>query len=263
MLRYLRIRDLGVINDAEIELCAGLNVVTGETGAGKTMVVTGLGLLLGARADPALVRTGGDQASVDAEIDIGADHPAARRVAEAGGEVDDGVLLARSVRSTGRSRAYVGGRSTPVGVLSEVGEHLVAIHGQAEQWRLRRGEQQRTMLDDFAGAPMDRQRRAYQASFAAWRDARDQLTQMLAARTERGREAQMLRAALAEIAGVDPSIGEEDELAEEEGRLAHADALRWAAIHAQQALAGDDSAEQTTPALDPVRQGGERPRRSE
>ncbi|MGB3185257.1 MAG: DNA repair protein RecN [Ornithinimicrobium sp.] len=241
MLRHLRIRDLGVIADAEIELSDGLNVVTGETGAGKTMVVTGLGLLLGARADSALVRSGAEHASVDAEIDIEPTHQAARRVAEAGGDVADGVLLARSVRSTGRSRAFVGGRSAPVSVLSEVGESVVAIHGQAEQWRLRQSEQHRALLDDFAGAPLLEQRDAYQRSFEAWRRAQKRLQTVLASRTERSREAQMLRTALHDIDGVAPTAGEEDALAAEESRLAHADGLRSAAMHAHLALAGDDT----------------------
>ncbi len=250
MLRHLRIRDLGVIADADIEVCAGLNVVTGETGAGKTMVVTGLGLLLGARADSALVRSGAEQASVDAEIDIDPTHQAAQRVAEAGGDVADGILLARSVRLTGRSRAFVGGRSAPVSVLSEVGEKVVAIHGQADQWRLRQSDQHRAMLDDFAGAPLLEQRSAYQRSFEAWRRAEEHLQHVLASRTERGREAQMLRAALDEIDDVAPAVGEEEVLAAEESRLAHADGLRSAAEQAHCALAGDDTVDADSSAID-------------
>ncbi|MGB5952088.1 MAG: DNA repair protein RecN, partial [Ornithinimicrobium sp.] len=239
-----------MITDAEMELCPGLNVVTGETGAGKTMVVTGLGLLLGDRAESQLVRTGTDQVSVDADIDVAPDHPSAQRAAEAGGEVGEGLVLSRSVRSTGRSRAFVGGRSAPLGVLREIGEHLVAIHGQADQWRLRHPDQHRDLLDEFGGAVLHQRRRTYQADLETWRRARERLAQMNAMRTERGREAQMLRAALGEIDAVAPREGEENVLAEEESRLAHVDGLRTAATGAHQVLAGDDSFDQAVPALD-------------
>jgi DNA repair protein RecN (Recombination protein N) len=143
VLSELRIQGLGVIDDAVLDLHPGLNVVTGETGAGKTMVVTGLGLLLGARADAGLVRSGAGSAVVEGLVDVASDHPAAQRAAEAGADVTDGLVLVRSVSAEGRSRAHVGGRSAPVGVLAEIGEHLVAVHGQADQWRLRQSDQHR------------------------------------------------------------------------------------------------------------------------
>ena len=123
MLREIRIQNLGVIDDAVLELSAGLNVVTGETGAGKTMVVSGLGLLLGARADAGLVRTGARSAVVEGMVDVDETHPAAVRAAEAGGDVQDGLILARTVSAEGRSKAHVGGRTAPVSVLGELGEH--------------------------------------------------------------------------------------------------------------------------------------------
>src|SRR4051794_35791013 len=118
------------------------------------MVVTGLGLLLGARADAGLVRTGAGSAVIEGIVDVSSDHPAAVRAAEAGADVTDGLVLVRSVSAEGRSRAHVGGRSAPVGVLSEIGEHLVAVHGQADQWRLRQSDQHRAVLDRFGGAPL-------------------------------------------------------------------------------------------------------------
>src|SRR5690242_3391991 len=116
MLDELRIRGLGVIDEAVLPLGPGLTVVTGETGAGKTMVVSGLLLLFGGRGDAARVRTGSEQATVDGRLEIAAESPAARRVADAGGELDDGtgLVLRRTVSSTGRSRAFVGGAPTPV-----------------------------------------------------------------------------------------------------------------------------------------------------
>ena len=155
MLREIRIQNLGVIDDAVLELSAGLNVVTGETGAGKTMVVSGLGLLLGARADAGLVRTGARSAVVEGLVEVDETHPAAARAVEAGGDVQDGLILARTVSAEGRSKAHVGGRTAPVSVLGELGELLVAVHGQSDQWRLRQPEQHRVVLDRFAGAGVE------------------------------------------------------------------------------------------------------------
>ena len=148
MLAELRIQDLGVITDATIELAPGLNVLTGETGAGKTIVLSGLGLLLGDRADSALVRTGATRAAVEGVLEMAAEHPAMARALDAGAELDDGgLIVARSVSENGRSRAHLGGRAAPAGVLSEIGRALVAVHGQADQWRLRQPEEHRHVLD--------------------------------------------------------------------------------------------------------------------
>ena len=151
MIEEIRIRDLGVIDEAVLPLHPGLTVLTGETGAGKTMVVTGLGLLLGGRGDSALVRAGADRVVVEGVVDLPPGHPALARAAEAGADVGDGLVLVRSVSADGRSRAHVGGRAAPVGVLAELAEHLVAVHGQADQWRLRRADQHREVLDAFGG----------------------------------------------------------------------------------------------------------------
>src|SRR6476660_8970566 len=157
MLEELRIRGLGVIDDATLPLGPGLTVVTGETGAGKTMVVSGLLLLFGGRGDAARVRTGSDQAAVDGRLEIVPDSPAAHRVTDAGGELDDGtgLVLRRTVSSSGRSRAYVGGAPTPVAVLGELAERLLAVHGQSDQLRLSRPAEQRAALDRFAGLDLD------------------------------------------------------------------------------------------------------------
>src|SRR6476646_5703646 len=148
MLEELRIRDLGVITDATLPLGPGLSVVTGETGAGKTMVVTAVGLLLGARSDAGAVRSGAKSASAEAVLKLDAGHPAISRSREAGAEVEefDGgaeLLLARS-------RAYLGGRAAPVGVLAEIGGTLVVVHGQSDQIRLKSPVAQREALDKFA-----------------------------------------------------------------------------------------------------------------
>ncbi len=240
MLSRVRIRGLGVIDDAELELGPGLNVITGETGAGKTMVVSGLGLLLGARADSALVRSDAGRASVEGEVDVQPDHPVAIRAAAAGGDVDGGVILVRTVTADGRSRAHVGGRSAPVGTLAEIGELLVAVHGQADQWRLRRAEEHRLLLDQFGGPAVAGAAASYQDAYSQWRTTRQRLERLTQVDADRTRRAEMLRMVLEEVERVDPQPGEEDALRLEESRLAHADGLRDAAERAHACLVGRD-----------------------
>jgi DNA repair protein RecN (Recombination protein N) len=240
MLREIRIQNLGVIDDAVLELSAGLNVVTGETGAGKTMVVSGLGLLLGARADAGLVRTGARSAVVEGLVDVDETHPAAERAAEAGGDVVDGLILARTVSAEGRSKAHVGGRTAPVSVLGELGEMLVAVHGQSDQWRLRQPEQHRVVLDRFAGAEVETALTDYAGRYDAFHRMAGELTRLRGLARDRAREVDVLRAGLEEIEAVDPQPGEDDELRAEDGRLAHADGLRASAAQAHALLSGDD-----------------------
>src|ERR1700760_2963109 len=139
MLEEVRITGLGVIDDATLELSPGFTVVTGETGAGKTMVVTGLGLLFGGRADPARVRPGAQRAVVEGRLTIDPGSKVAREVDEAGGELDDegaALVISRSVSAEGRSRAHAGGRSVPVSLLLSLADDLVAVHGQSDQQQL-------------------------------------------------------------------------------------------------------------------------------
>ncbi|WP_040160431.1 DNA repair protein RecN [Mobilicoccus massiliensis] len=246
MLTRLRLRRLGVIDDAVLDLAPGLNVLTGETGAGKTMVVSGLGLLLGTRADPALVRSGAKDAVVEGVVDLSAGHPALVRAADAGAEDDDGELvLVRTVAAAGRSRAHVGGRTAPVGVLGELGEMLVVVHGQADQWRLRSPEEHRVMLDDSdpAIAPL---KRAYREAYEAYTSARDELARLRELDERRTSEADALRAGLADLERLDPQPGEDVALAAESERLSHVDGLRTAAGTAQGALVGDDASGEMT-----------------
>ena len=248
MLTRIRFPRLGVIEDAELELSPGLNVITGETGAGKTMVVSGLGLLFGARADAGMVRAGAASAVVEGEVDVPQSHPAAARVEAAGGETQDGLILVRTVSAEGRSRAHVGGRAAPVGVLSEVGQHLMAVHGQADQWRLRAPDQHRVLLDAFGGATVHSARDAYATAHRDWHAAREELARLSSLGAERTLRADLLRTALEEIEAIDPQEGEEDDLRAEEQRLAHADGLRQAAATAHTALAGgDDTVEEIRP----------------
>ena len=242
MLQEIRIKDLGIIDESVIEFGPGLTVLTGETGAGKTMVVTSLGLLLGARSDSGLVREGSDRAVIEGVFDVPADHPATARAVEAGGDVDDSLVLVRSVSGEGRSRAHVGGRSAPVGVLSELGEHLVAVHGQADQWRLRRPEEHRELLDAFGGAALGRVRTAYEAVYAAHAAAVTELESLRSAARDRAQELDLLQRGLERIEAVEPKPGEDVSLRTEDERLAHAEELRSGSAQAQALLAGDDDA---------------------
>ncbi|MHB2024930.1 MAG: AAA family ATPase, partial [Mycobacteriales bacterium] len=156
MLEELRIAGLGVIAEATLEPAPGLTVVTGETGAGKTMLVTALELLLGGRGDGALVRAGASRALVEGTFSIDPHGWLAARAVEAGALLDDGELIVgRTLGGGGRSRAQLGGRSVPVSLLGELGEGLVARHGQADQLRLIRPGVQREALDRFAGEAVE------------------------------------------------------------------------------------------------------------
>ena len=246
----MRIRGLGVIDDAVLPLGPGLTVVTGETGAGKTMVVQGLGLLFGGRADAGRVRPDAARALVEGRLVLDPASPALHRAADAGAELDDGALLvSRSVGADGRSRAHLGGRSVPVGVLGELADHVLAVHGQSDQQRLLKPTQQRSALDRYAGAPVLSLRDRFRADWARWRDVRTTLLQLRAEAAERAREAELLRLGVAEVEAVDPQPGEGAALAREIERLANADDLRTAAAGAQVALTGDEDAPDGTDAL--------------
>lgn len=240
VLEEMRIRSLGVIDDAVVELSPGFTAVTGETGAGKTMVVTSLGLLLGGRADPALVRIGAKAAVVEGRIVMRPDAPAALRAEEAGAELDDGALLiSRTVSAEGRSRAHVGGRSVPVGLLAELADDLVAVHGQTDQQGLLRPARQRQALDRYAGDAVAVPLEKYAAAHRRLRAVAGELEEITTRARERAQEADLLRFGLDEIAAVEPLSGEDTELAAEAERLGHAESLSSAAQVAHAALAGN------------------------
>jgi DNA repair protein RecN (Recombination protein N) len=245
MLEEVRITGLGVIDDAVLEFSPGFTVVTGETGAGKTMVVTGLGLLFGGRADPARVRPGAPRAAVEGRLRVDPGGHVAQQVTEAGGELDDdgdSLLVARSVSAEGRSRAYAGGRSVPVSLLTYLADDLVAVHGQADQQQLLRPGRQRQALDRFAGGELAALHGRYQGAYQRHREVRAELAALTGQAIERTREAEDLRRGLAEIEAVEPAAGEDGALLEEENRLAHADSLHAAATTAHEALLGDPAA---------------------
>lgn len=238
----MRIQGLGVIDDAVLELAPGLTVVTGETGAGKTMVVQGLALLFGGRGDAGRVRPGSTRAVVEGRLVLDPGSSAVDRALDAGAELDDGALLvSRSVAADGRSRAHLGGRSVPVSVLGELAELVIAVHGQSDQQRLLQPTRQRAALDRYAGESVLALREDFSTTWARWRDVRATVAQLRAEAAERVREAELLRIGLAEVEAVGPHADEDTALVAEIERLANADDLRRAASTAQQALTGEES----------------------
>ena len=247
MIEELSIRDLGVIGEAVLPLGSGFTALTGETGAGKTMIVTALGLLLGERADSQVLRKGSASAVVEGHWLIESNGPVAARVMDAGGDLDPAgqdrvaLLLSRSVSAEGRSRAVVGGRTTPVGVLAELGRDLVVVHGQADQVRLRSATAQRDALDRFAGPELSTVLDDYQDTYRRWQAGQGELDVLIAERDRREREAEDLRAAIEEIETVAPRRGEDAELAERAERLGNLEELRLAAAGAHELLSAQTS----------------------
>ena len=243
MLEELRISSLGVIDSSTLELGPGLTVITGETGAGKTMVVTALGLLLGGRADPGAVRSGTGQARVEGVVSTGDLAGFGEAVEESGGEVeDDRVVLARNVAAQGRSRAWVGGASVPVTTLAEIAEPLVAVHGQSDQHRLLSPARSAPSLDRFGGDALARTAADYAGRYAELAATERTLAEVIGSARERAREADQLRFGLGEVEEVDPGRARTLELAAEETRLGFADTLRTAAEQAREALSSEDGA---------------------
>lgn len=239
MIEQLQIRDLGVIADTTLPLGPGFTAITGETGAGKTMVVSALGLLLGERSDAGAVRTGTKQARVSGIVRTN-DPAVANIVEELGGDIEDEELvLTRTVSAEGRSRVSVGGTSAPVGGLVRLAERLFAVHGQSEQLRLKSLAAQRDTLDRFGGEKVEKTRTEYQAVHARRRDLTEQVSSLRAALDDRAAEAARTRAELEEIEGIDPQLGEETELTERIDRLSNIEQLRAATSAAHEALASE------------------------
>jgi DNA repair protein RecN (Recombination protein N) len=224
VIEEMRLRGFGVIAEATLPLGPGFTAITGETGAGKTMVVSGLGLLLGQRADSGVVRSGAAQAEVTGVWLVAAEGSVADRVREAGGDLEPAgadraeLYIGRTVTAEGRSRASVGGRAAPAGVLADLADDLVVVHGQTDQLRLRSQAAQREALDRFGG---------------------DEVNALEADRDARLAEAQALREALEEIEAVAPQHGEDAELSQRAERLAHVEELRAAALTAREALSSE------------------------
>ena len=239
MIESLDISNLGVIANAHVDFGPGLVVVTGETGAGKTMVLSSLQLLLGARADAALVRSGTERLSVDGIFSITPDIGA--RVEDAGGLVEgDELIVGRSVRAAGRSRAHLGSRPVPAAVLADIVGSMVTIHGQSDQIRLTGEAAQRRALDQFGGSAHAAVVEEYRAAFRGAVDIKHRLDSLRGDATERAEEIEDLRAAIDQIEALDPQPGEEENLVREAARLTNVEDLRGLMGASLGFLKGDD-----------------------
>ena len=239
MIESLDISNLGVIANAHVDFGPGLVVVTGETGAGKTMVLSSLQLLLGARADAALVRSGAQRLSVDGIFSITPD--VGSRVEDAGGLVEgDELIVGRSVRAAGRSRAHLGSRPVPASVLADIVGSMVTIHGQSDQIRLTGEAAQRRALDQFGGSAHAAVVEEYRAAFRGAVDIKHRLDSLRGDASERAEEIDDLRAAIEQIEALDPQPGEEEDLVREAARLTNVEDLRALMGASLGFLKGDD-----------------------
>ena len=239
MIESLDISHLGVIAKAHVDFGPGLVVVTGETGAGKTMVLSSLQLLLGARADAALVRSGEERLSVDGIFSVTPD--IAARVEEAGGFVEgDELIVGRSVRAAGRSRAHLGSRPVPASLLADIVGSMVTIHGQSDQIRLTGESAQRRALDQFGGPAHGALLEEYRSAFRCAVEVKHRLDSLRGDASERAEELEDLRAAIQQIEELDPVSGEEEDLVREAARLTNVEDLRALVGVALGYLKGDD-----------------------
>ena len=248
MIDELHIRGLGVIEEAELTLAPGLTVVTGETGAGKTMVVTALELLLGSRADTSLVRSGAVSARVEAVV--------GNPPEDAGEWLDDEdepLVLSREIPADGRSRARIGGRLAPVSALREVLGRHVEVHGQHDHVRLGQPDVQRALLDRYAGDPHARTLATYREVYAGWRALEQRRDRLHADARERARELDRLRYEVQEIAAARLDPDRDESLDRELDVLANAEALQLAAGEAAAALGSEGAQEPVGQALQALR----------
>lgn len=241
MLVDITIEDLGVIERSAAEFAEGLTVLTGETGAGKTMVVTGLRLLAGGRADASRVRDGAQKAAVEGRFATG--RAAAAEVVESvGGVADENgeYIASRTVSAAGRSRAYLGGRAVPAATLGDFSSHVLTVHGQNDQLRLLAPEQQLAAVDRSQPS-IARVRDTYTEAFRTWRELAKDYKRRTESRRELAQEVDRLHFAINEIGEVAPEPGEDTELVTLIQRLQDVDTLREAAATALSAVDGDDS----------------------
>lgn len=237
MIEAIGIRNLGVIESAQLELKPGFTALTGETGAGKTMVLNALNLLLGGRADSSAVRTGQQQLFVEGSWHI-TDPELISMVEELGGELDSNTLIVnRTVTSDGRSRAALGGAHTPAGALADLASRLVTVHGQSDQLRLRSISAQREALDEFGGTEISMAKNTYLLSFQTFKELQARLLRLQSAASTDQRRVSELRELLSDIEKLGPIEGELDDIEERINRLANVEALRINAATAHDALA--------------------------
>ncbi len=241
MLASLTIRDVVLIERLALGFNRGLCVLTGETGAGKSILLDALGLALGARAESGLVRHGAEQASVTAEFELSGDHPAFDILKEQGLDADDRLVVRRTVSADGRSRAWVNDQAVGVGLLKRLGEELVEVHGQFDTHGLLNPQTHRGVLDAYAG--LAAQAAQVAAAHRAWRQVEDARANAAAEIARARSEEEYLRHAVAELDALAPKPGEEEELAETRAVLMHREKLVDAMNSAFAELSGDRGVE--------------------
>jgi len=242
MLIELDIQNLGVIANAHLPFSSGFTVLTGETGAGKTMVLNALSLLMGRRADPNLIRQGCEQLAIEGRWDTTDWPDVSVRVREIGGDIDDdGTVIATRLVTPARSKALLGGRAVPQGTMAEFTHSLITVHGQSDQIRLRTPSRQRAALDDYGSAAFPRGQ--YSDVIAKYRELWEHQGRLQArfdtltnAAAERAREAELLKLSLTDVERVQPQVGEHADLTAQVARLANVESLRLAVGSAYQAL---------------------------
>jgi DNA repair protein RecN (Recombination protein N) len=240
MLTELRIKNFAIIESLALPLAPGFNVLSGETGAGKSIIVGALGMLLGERANSDMIRTGADRATVEGTFEIASDKALARILDERGIEVDDGlVVLKREVAATGRGRAWINGSSVTAAVLADVGRLLVNLHGQHEAQTLLAADSQRRILDAFAGAT-DQAAEVRQAHDAL-SQIRRTISDLSKRRGDAEKRADYLRHVTKEIEDAKVVAGEDERLEDEARRLEHADELRQLTENATAAVSGEEN----------------------
>ncbi|MGB6086157.1 AAA family ATPase, partial [Parvibaculum sp.] len=237
MLAALSIRDIVLIERLELSLDSGLCTLTGETGAGKSILLDALGLAIGARADAGLVRQGAEQGSVSAVFDVSADHPA-RAILRENGIEDDGDLILRRVQTRdGRSRAFVNDQPVSVGLLRQIGDQLVEVHGQHDERGLLDASGHRAILDAFGGfeGKLQQLRKLWNTASAA----REALAEHEAMLARAKAEQDYLTHVVAELDELAPQAGEETSLAEERALMMHSEKIASDLVEAEEALSGD------------------------
>jgi DNA repair protein RecN (Recombination protein N) len=241
MLTELRVRNFAIIEQLTLPLARGFNVLTGETGAGKSIIVGALGLLLGERANADVVRTGSDKALVEGTFDVTDRPEISALLDERGIDVEEStVVLKREVAVAGRARAWVNGTPVTAAALSEIGRLLVNVHGQHEAQTLLDPDEQRDILDAFAGAQS--QAEAVRSAHSALATVRHDITELRRRKADAERRADYLRHVVREIEDARLVDGEDARLDEEARRLEHAEELRSLASGAAGALDGDEVA---------------------
>ena len=261
MLTELSVQALGVIDRAEISLSGGCSALTGETGAGKTLLVAAMGLLLGGRADRSLVREEASEALVEGRFVLSSGHPAVRKLVESGVLIEDHhggdeseIVITRTVAADGRGKARVNGRLVPVSMLVEIGPSLVEIAGQHEHHRLGSASYQRSLLDAYCGAATVALAQKVRETVREAGAARRELEELKAGIRERERELDVLRYEATEISSAGLSLGETERLANEARRLEGAETIAAAVTRAMEALDGEDGAgERLTTAVTSLR----------